>query len=106
MTVGYNIDLGCFGEPTVCVDCAAQYDEPCFEIDEATAVELNLQCSDCGRQLVDPSTYWDDDLPDACPNCGADQYFLEIMDNDQVECGRCGWHNDKPTFEEWSKSNV
>lgn len=91
--VGYNVDLGCHGKPVICVDCAIYHNEPCLGIDQETAVELNLVCSDCGKMLVSSVDYWDDDLPDECPNCSADQFFLEIMEDGSVECSRCYWND-------------
>lgn len=93
--VGYNMSLGVHGEKMVCADCAAQYscNSDASPIYEEEAVQFNLGCADCGAYLVDPDTYWNDDFPEECPNCGVNQFFLEVMEDDSVECSRCFWND-------------
>jgi len=97
--VGYTVD----DNEIYCLDCVIGREGYFEAIYEEEAVERNLSCHCCGEYLFVPD--YDEDMPDECPNCGRDQYFMEVLEDNSVEC-RCGWNNgDKPSFEEWKKQN-
>jgi len=87
----------------LCVDCTIGYDAYAESVYDDEARRNNTQCCECGKYLVDIS--YNEGIPEECPECGRSQYFMEILDDDSVEC-YCGWNDgNKPSFDKWKKDN-